>query len=107
MSQDEDVLDTWYADVDNDGYGDPDSALDSCDPPSGYVSNDGDCEDSTEAAYPGATEICDEIDNDCDDLIDDDVMLLDTFYNVFVWVGSQSNDTEKRGILRLSDAAKY
>lgn len=38
-----------------------------------------------------------------DDLIDDDVMLLDTFYNVFVWVGSQSNDTEKR---MANDVAK-
>ena len=70
---DEDVLDAWYADADDDGYGDPDSALDSCDPPSGYVSDDRDCDDSTEAAYPGATEICDEIDNDCDDVVDEGV----------------------------------
>lgn len=31
-----------------------------------------------------------------EDLLDEDVFLLDCFTTVFVWVGSQSNDTEKR-----------
>jgi len=31
----------------------------------------GDCDDSDASRYPGATEVCDGIDNDCDDVIDD------------------------------------
>jgi hypothetical protein len=32
----------------------------------------GDCNDSDAAVYPDATELCDDIDNDCNDIIDTD-----------------------------------
>ena|GEM_PF-2618473 len=60
----------WFADVDLDGYGDPDRSVEACDPPSGHVANADDCDDSEAAAYPGAPETCDEIDNDCDGEVD-------------------------------------
>ncbi|RME24388.1 MAG: hypothetical protein D6798_11345 [Deltaproteobacteria bacterium] len=65
---DEDPADgsTWYADADGDGYGDPDAPVVSCDEPSDAVSNDADCNDSDDAVYPGAPELCDGIQNDCD-----------------------------------------
>jgi len=63
---------TFYADVDGDGYGDEDSAVESCEAPSGLVTEAGDCDDSDSDAYPGATEVCDGVDNDCDELVDDD-----------------------------------
>lgn len=37
----------------------------------GYADRLGDCDDRTSAASPGATELCDGIDNDCDDSIDE------------------------------------
>jgi hypothetical protein len=37
---------------------------------------DEDCDDSDAAAYPGATEICDEIDNNCDGTVDEGVKSL-------------------------------
>jgi hypothetical protein len=37
-----------------------------------------------------------------DDLIDDDVMILDTFAEVFVWVGSRSSEEEKKGSLKAA-----
>eukprot|EP00742_Colponemidia_sp_Colp-10_P001498 GILJ01001608.1.p1 GENE.GILJ01001608.1~~GILJ01001608.1.p1 ORF type:complete len:830 (-),score=172.89 GILJ01001608.1:131-2620(-) len=40
-----------------------------------------------------------------DDLIDEDVMILDTFLEVFIWVGSQSNETEKQTAMEV--AKKY
>lgn len=38
----------------------------------GYVANYDDCDDTQAAAYDDATEICDDIDNDCNGLTDDD-----------------------------------
>ncbi|MCU0382412.1 MAG: putative metal-binding motif-containing protein, partial [Chitinophagaceae bacterium] len=49
-----------------------------CAAPQGYVSNSTDCDDSKANVHPGATEICDGLDNDCDGDIDEGVKL--TFY---------------------------
>ena len=43
----------------------------SCSPIIGYVTNAVDCDDSDSAIYPGATEVCDGDDNDCDSTIDE------------------------------------
>ena len=67
---------TWYADTDEDGYGDPADALVTCYEPSGYVDDNSDCEPQDEASYPGATETCDEVDNDCDGTVDPDDELI-------------------------------
>ena len=70
---DEDVVETWYADADGDGFGNPDSTSESCDPADGWVADDTDCDDLTATTNPDAEEICDEADNDCDGTIDEDV----------------------------------
>lgn len=60
----------WFLDQDGDGYGDPSTAISQCDPPEGYVSVGGDCDDTNRSVHPGAAEICDGIDNNCDDIAD-------------------------------------
>ena len=71
---DEDLSATWYADADGDGYGDPDSELVTCEEdPEGYVQDATDCDDTTADAHPGHEELCDELDNDCDGIVDEDV----------------------------------
>jgi hypothetical protein len=70
---DEEVRSTWYTDSDGDGYGDAESELEDCDPPEGYVSDSSDCDDTTAVSYPGASEICDYLDNDCDGEVDEEV----------------------------------
>jgi len=65
------TLARWWRDADNDGYGNPDNYVDACDPPSGYVSNDDDCDDNCASCHPGGTEVCDTRDNDCDEQVDE------------------------------------
>ena len=46
----------WYADVDGDTYGDPNSSpIASCSSITGYVSNNSDCDDNDNTEYPGQT----------------------------------------------------
>ena len=61
---------TWYADSDGDGFGGATTQT-SCDQPSGYVSDATDCDDTSDATYPGADELCDAVDSDCDGDTDD------------------------------------
>jgi hypothetical protein len=61
----------WYSDIDEDGYG-GEYTLVSCLPPSGYVDNNLDCDDLEAEVNPEGLEVCDDVDNDCDGLIDDD-----------------------------------
>jgi len=63
---------TWYADDDGDLFGDPDSTVVACYPPRGHVENGEDCDDGNADVNPDADEVCDGLDNDCDDLADDD-----------------------------------
>ena len=69
---DEDVTTTWYADADEDGYGDAAYPAVGCEQPVGTVENDYDCDDDSAEVNPSATDVCDEIDNDCDTDIDED-----------------------------------
>ena len=64
---------TWYGDSDGDGYGGSQYVVASCDVLVGYVTNATDCDDVDAATYPGASEICDLIDNDCDGAVDEGV----------------------------------
>jgi hypothetical protein len=72
----------WYQDLDGDGHGDADSIREgSCEQrPEGWSSSGSDCDDTDPAIHPGALELCDGLDNDCDGFVDDqdpDVDLAD------------------------------
>lgn len=70
---DENLLELWYEDADGDGFGNAESEFLGCNPGSGFVDDNSDCDDTLSAINPDANEICDEIDNDCDMDIDEDV----------------------------------
>jgi subtilisin-like proprotein convertase family protein len=69
---------TWYEDSDGDTYGNSAATQQACSQPAGYVANSTDCNDSNSAINPGATEVCDGVDNNCTGGIDDGVTT--TFY---------------------------
>ena len=62
---------TWYADADADSYGDAFTTTTACSQPSGFTTDDSDCDDSDAAVNPVATELCDGADNDCDGTVDE------------------------------------
>jgi hypothetical protein len=55
----------FWKDADGDGFGGEDQVM-ACDGGSGLSSNDDDCNDADASVHPGATEICNGRDNDCD-----------------------------------------
>jgi len=65
----------YYADTDGDGYGDRDSTESACQPSAGFVIDSTDCNDQSSAVYPGNTEICNYIDDDCDAVTDEGLLL--------------------------------
>jgi len=67
---DEGVKTTFYRDADGDGYGTAGTTSAACTAPTGYVASSTDCNDANSAIKPGATELCDGIDQDCDGAYD-------------------------------------
>ncbi len=62
---------TWYADTDGDAFGDDSRSISACSPGVGYVADNTDCVDTNVDIYPGAVELCDGLDNDCDGFVDE------------------------------------
>ena len=64
----------WYIDRDRDSWGDQDEApVYICDEPGdSYADRGADCNDHNASVSPGGTEKCDDLDNDCNGVADDD-----------------------------------
>jgi hypothetical protein len=67
---------TYFLDGDADGIGRDDYSVLGCDtgPPMAYSATQGDCDDYRKTTYPGATELCNMIDDDCDGQVDEDAV---------------------------------
>jgi len=90
------IAGTFYFDGDSDGYGDPAVADTLCGAIGGYVADNTDCEPSDGNSYPGAAEICDNIDNDCDTVVDNgasQVFYQDADYDGFGDATNESTPT--------------
>jgi hypothetical protein len=67
---DDGVKTTYYRDADGDSWGGTQTTQ-ACTQPSGYVGRGGDCNDSSAAINPGATEVADGKDNNCNGQVDE------------------------------------
>ena len=85
----------WYRDADADGYGSTSGTAVACTAPSGYAGSATDCNDANGGVHPGATEVCDGVDQDCDGSIDDGA--LTTWY--------RDNDADGYGDPTVSTSA--
>jgi hypothetical protein len=65
---------TFYFDGDSDDFGRDTATSLGCAgaPPAGHAAEGGDCDDFDETVHPGAAEICDQEDNDCNQRVDED-----------------------------------
>ena len=64
----------FFLDADGDGHGDPTVWATACSAPSGYADTNDDCDDTNAVVHPGADEICDGVDDDCDGSTDLDAV---------------------------------
>ncbi|HNM30908.1 MAG TPA: MopE-related protein [Chitinophagales bacterium] len=68
------IVYTFYIDADGDTFGNPLIVIDTCvEAVPGYVTNDLDCNDLLASIYPGTTEVCNALDDDCNGIIDDNL----------------------------------
>jgi hypothetical protein len=83
---------TWYADLDADGFGDPDAPVGHCEAGAGYVADDTDCDDAVATTNTTAEEQCDGVDNNCDGDIDEGALDQNVYYRDFDGDGSGDPD---------------
>ncbi len=67
---DEGLLNIYFADLDLDGFGDPLNSTELCQLTEGYTEDNSDCDDSNSSIFPGSIEICNDLDDNCDDAVD-------------------------------------
>ena len=77
----------WYRDADADERGNIASFRRTCNTPFGYIADSSDCDDTRASVYPGATEFCNGIDDDCDAQVDEGSSL-----DAATWYRDRDND---------------
>ena len=70
---DEGVTTRYFEDQDQDGFGNNDQVEEACNQPPGFVTIGSDCDDENDENFSSASEVCNEVDDDCDGEIDEDL----------------------------------
>ena len=79
-----------FEDADGDGWGADATAAEVCG--ADRVSRGGDCNDADALTHPGALEVCNLLDDDCDGIVDEGACPLDAGWNVRTDTGGSSDD---------------
>ena len=69
----------YFSDAYGDGYGTGDATNLCADPGIGFSTDNTDCDDAIATTYPGASEACNEVDDDCNGIVDNDIVFTDYF----------------------------
>ena len=105
--EDADGCEVWLLDLDQDGFGDDSQARCLCEPEDLYVTQlGGDCDQLEDAVFPGAPEVCNGVDDNCDTQIDEDLgettcgigVCLHTVDNCFGGVAQLCDEMEGVGV---------
>jgi hypothetical protein len=110
---------TFYADNDGDSFGNANSSVLVCTQPDGYVANADDCDDNRNDVYPDAPGTAEDVDNDCNgivefdeeapcvgDLNSDGVINVSDLLLLLSEIGCQANclyDITEDGVVNTSD----
>ncbi len=71
---------TYYKDFDGDGVGSAANGIaQSCTKPPNYADKDGDCDENVETTYPGAPELCNTRDDNCNGTVDEGLNVATTW----------------------------
>jgi len=73
------IVDMYYVDADGDGFGDDATGVEQCVQPANTVTIGGDCDDADTTIFPGATELCDGFDNNCNG-VSDEGLIFNTYF---------------------------
>lgn len=92
----------YYRDADGDSYGNDLNYTYSCEAIEGYVLTTGDCNDLDDAIYPGATEVLNGLDDDCNGAIDNGLPVIDN-----PLTGFSIYPTPAHNQLQISNALGY
>jgi hypothetical protein len=89
------TLFTYYRDQDGDNFGNVAVTIDTCmmTAPMGFVTNDMDCNDFNAGINPDAPEVCDDIDNNCNGIVNDG-LTVNTYF--------KDNDNDNFGDAAIS-----
>lgn len=63
----------FYADADVDGFGNSGVSVFTCVAPVGYITDNTDCNDAVASIHPGATEVCNGVDDNCNSQVDENL----------------------------------
>ncbi|MEL6344779.1 MAG: MopE-related protein, partial [Myxococcota bacterium] len=85
---------TYYADTDEDTFGDPESTTLACSLPTGFVEDDQDCDDTRDFVNPDGSEVCDtlNLDEDCSGTADDEDANVDDSTKSTFYLDSDGDD---------------
>ena len=98
----------FFADADEDSFGDAEAELMACALPAGAVENADDCDDADPTVNPASDEVCNGFDDDCDGLTDDEDDSIDPAGQTRVYPDADADgfgDAASAGTLTCAPAA--